>query len=275
MVQASAKNNHAFVDTSWDIGMVGPAIAFPQLFTINKANVAYPKLLSKHQAKSIDYVKKFSENRRKYLNHLHEKSETIFPVVESILKKHRIPEEFKILMAIESGFNANAVSTAGAIGYWQFMNESAADYGLKIDIKKTIVVKRRNKKIKKIIVHDERTDLLKSTHAAARYLRDRSLNLNQDWLLVAASYNCGVGNVWKAMKRTGKASPSFWDIEKYLPEETRNYVMNFITLNVIFKNYSAYEKGRLYFQDELIPIEIKNTVAEQTNCELEMVASKL
>ena len=74
-------------------------------------------------------------------------------------------------------------------------------------------------------------------------------NLNNDWLLVAASYNWGVGNVWNAMQRTGKPRPSFWDIKNYLPAETKSYVMNFIALNVVFKNYENFKKGNLCFKD--------------------------
>ena len=68
-----------------------------------------------------------------------------------------------------------------------------------------------------------------------------------DLLLIVASYNCGVGNVWDAMKKTGKPDPDFWDIKDYLPAETRAYVMNFITLNVIFHNYDKFENNTLLF----------------------------
>ena len=70
---------------------------------------------------------------------------------------------------------------------------------------------------------------------------------------MVASYNCGVGNVWEAMKKTGKAEPDFWDIKDYLPAETRAYVMNFITLNVIFHNYEKFENNTLLFS----PVKIK------------------
>ena len=73
--------------------------------------------------------------------------------------------------------------------------------------------------------------------------------------LVAASYNCGVGNVWNAMRQSGKANPSFWDIKNYLPAETRAYVMNFITLNVIFNNYEKFAKNTLTFAPEKVMID--------------------
>ena len=87
---------------------------------------------------------------------------------------------------------------------------------------------------------------------AAKYLRERCRNLNNKLLLIVASYNWGVGNVWHAMEKTGKANPTFWDIKKYLPAETKAYVMNFITLNVIFNNYDKFAKNQLVFTPDVI-----------------------
>jgi hypothetical protein len=90
--------------------------------------------------------------------------------------------------------------------------------------------------------------------------------LNNDWLLVAASYNCGIGNVRKAIKKSGMECATFWDVQQYLPKETRNYVMNFITLNVIFENYDSYEQGTLCFRDQIFtPVdkEINNQHCEE------------
>jgi membrane-bound lytic murein transglycosylase D len=95
---------------------------------------------------------------------------------------------------------------------------------------------------------DERKNFSKSTYTAARYLKDRMRNLDNDWLLIAASYNWGVGNVWNAMQRTGKKNPTFWDIKNYVPAETKAYVMNFIALNVIFKNYEKFRTNTLCFK---------------------------
>jgi membrane-bound lytic murein transglycosylase MltF len=84
--------------------------------------------------------------------------------------------------------------------------------------------------------------------------------------LVVASYNCGVGNVWNAMEKTGKADPTFWDVKNYLPSETRSYVMNFIALNVIFNNYEKFVNNTLCFK----PIVAK---AENTTEELDEPSS--
>ena len=250
---------------------------------VKKANVVYPAILSGHEEQSAGYVEKFSQARKDYLIRTFNRSKKLFPKAVAILKKYNIPSEFRVLLALESGFNANAVSKAGAVGYWQFMDEVAREYGLKIETRvKAPKVKagkgKKNKqktetasvvKNKKLTVTDERKNFLKSTHAAARYLKDRGRNLNNDWLLIAASYNCGVGNVWNAMERTGKANPTFWDIKDLLPAETRTYVMNFIALNVVFHNYEAFTRNKLCFRDE-----ISNwPLPEEELCEEEFVTA--
>jgi hypothetical protein len=235
-------------------------------YITKEANVVFPDLLCGNEEQSLDYIEKFSANRRAYLIRTYTKSKQFFPKAVTILNKHSLPEEFKVLLALESAFNGNAVSKAGAVGYWQIMDEVAKEYGLKYaphlsaaekkrqlkELKKAHV-KKGNKKIKKLNIKDDRKDFVKSTYAAARYLKDRSRNLNNDPLLVVASYNCGVGNVWSAMEKTGKDSPSFWDLKNYLPAETRAYVMNFITLNVIFNNYEKFTNNTLIFK----PIKVK------------------
>ncbi len=221
-----------------------------------EANVVFPEVLSGNENESLEYIEKFSENRRAYVIRTYNRSKKYFPKVSAILKKYDLPDELKMLMALESAFNANAVSRAGAVGYWQFMDDVAREYGLKYVPRNSGTVKLiRNKKgkvIKKIIVkkpggRDDRKNFNKSTHAAARYLKDRGRNLDNDLLLMVASYNCGVGNVWEAMKKTGKTDPDFWDIKEYLPSETRAYVMNFITLNVLFHNYEGFSNNSLSF----------------------------
>ena len=224
-----------------------------------EANVIYPNIFSGNEKESIAYVEKFSVARKEYLVRTFKRSKKFFPKAVSILKKHNIPAEFAVLLALESGFNANAVSGAGAVGYWQIMDEVAKEYGLRIAEKENIATKKKKAFVKEKSTHkknkaqaDDRKNFIKSTYAAARYLKDRSRNLNSDWLLIAASYNCGVGNVWNAMERSRKKNPDFWDIKNYLPAETRAYVMNFITLNVIFKNYENFAKNHLYFKQVTI-----------------------
>lgn len=204
----------------------------------------FPALLEGNEKYSAGYIQDFARTRRGYLIRTWTRGKYFFPKVKTILKKYRVPEEFMVLIALESGFNAKARSKAGAYGYWQIMDNVALEYGLRIVKGKTAAAKGKQ-------VVDDRTNFSRSTSAAARYLRDRMRNLNNDPLLIAASYNWGVGNVWNAMERTGLKNPTFWDIKKYLPAETRSYVMNFITLNVIFHNYDEFLNNSLVFEPSL------------------------
>jgi membrane-bound lytic murein transglycosylase MltF len=244
-------------DTSRKISFTGLDKTNSSIVVIQEANVVFPEILAGNEEKSISYIEKFSSTRKSYLINTYNRGKKLFPKAETILKKYNVPLEFKVLLALESGFNANAISSAGAVGYWQFMDEVAREYGLKIASKVKVDKKgkhakslaKNKKQVMKLVGADDRKNFNKSTHAAARYLKDRGRNLDNDWLLIAASYNCGVGNVWNAMERCGKKSPDFWDIKKYLPAETQAYVMNFITLNVIFNNYEAFTKNALCFKD--------------------------
>ena len=229
------------------------------------SNVIYPSLLLDHREASLQYVQQFSDRRREYLINTYKKGTKYFSKITTVLKKYNVPQELKVLIALESGFNANAVSSAGAKGYWQFMDEVAVEYGLKICSTKTAAATAvkavKGKVAVKVKQTDDRTNFTKSTNAAARYLRDRLKNLDNDVLLVVASYNCGIGNVWEAMKKSGIANPDFWDIKKYLPAETRSYVMNFIALNVIFNNYDKFLENNMVFNDVVIPLQ--QTVAQK------------
>jgi membrane-bound lytic murein transglycosylase D len=224
----------------------------PNSFTrtvVKEANIIYPSSLQAHMDESLDYVQKFSNKKRDYLIRTYQRGKKYFPKVAVVLKSYHLPEELKVLIALESAFNPNAVSGAGAVGYWQIMDEVAKEYGLQIVDKKNASNPKNKKK-------DDRKNFTKSTLAAAKYLRDRCKNLNNDLLLIVASYNWGVGNVWQAMKKTGKSNPDFWDIKKYLPAETKSYVMNFIALNVIFENYDNFVKNKLVFNSESIEVPV-------------------
>lgn len=233
-------------------------------------NVVFPSILIGNEAASADYIANFSSQRRDYLIRTFNKGKRFFGKAAAILKKYQLPQELKILLALESGFNGNAVSKAGAVGYWQFMDETAKEYGLRIVAQPSKEQKGKAAKVKlsadslaklrKLHAKDERRNFSRSTHAAARYLRDRSRNLNNNWLLIVASYNCGVGNVWDAMAKSGKPNPTYWDIKDYLPAETRGYVQNFIALNVIYNNYDKFMAQKLTFKPTLVKAE--QSVAE-------------
>lgn len=156
-----------------------------------------------------NYIILYAEKNPARLERLLGLAEYYFPFVEEVLRGYGLPLELKYMIVIESAFNPTATSRAGAKGMWQFMYTSGKNYGLKINS-----------------YVDERMDPYKATEAAAKYLRD-SYNVFHDWNLAISSYNCGPGNVTKAIRRAG-GKTGFWEIYPYLPRETRNYVPAFV-----------------------------------------------
>ena len=144
-------------------------------------------------------------------------SNLYFPIFEEALDREGLPLEFKYLSIVESALNPIAVSRVGATGIWQFMYNTGLQYNLKVNS-----------------YTDERRDPIKSTHAACQYFKDM-YNIYGDWLLVIAAYNCGAGNVNKAIKRSG-GKTNFWDIMNYLPNETKNYVPAFIAITYVMEH---------------------------------------
>ncbi len=144
-----------------------------------------------------------------------------FPMFEEALYKYKLPMELKMLPVIESALVPRAESRVGAVGLWQFMSRTGKAYGLEVS---SFV--------------DERCDPVKSTDAACRYLRDM-YRIYGDWTLVIASYNCGAGNVNKALARVPNAK-TYWDIYEYLPRETRGYVPQFIAATYAYTYHKAH-----------------------------------
>jgi membrane-bound lytic murein transglycosylase D len=138
-----------------------------------------------------------------------------FRMIEKILVGYNLPPELKYLAVIESDLKSDALSWAGARGPWQLMPETGRELGLKVTTH-----------------YDERTNLSKSTHAAAKYLRDLYGELG-DWLLVIAAYNGGQARVESAIRRTG--SRDFWRLQYSLPAESRNHVKKFIATHYIME----------------------------------------
>ena len=143
------------------------------------------------------------------------------PIFEEALEAYQIPLELKYLPVIESALNPRAVSRVGATGLWQFMLATGKQYNLKIN---SLV--------------DERRDPIKASYAAAHLLSDL-YKVFGDWNLVIAAYNCGPGNVSKAIQRSG-GSKDYWHIYPYLPRETRGYVPAFIAANYMMTYYSLH-----------------------------------
>ena len=156
-----------------------------------------------------NYIILYSEKMPTKMAHMLGLCQYYMPIFDETFNKHDLPEELKAMAIIESGMNPLAVSRAGAKGMWQFMYATAKMYGLHID---SFV--------------DERMDPFKAADAAARYLQD-AYEIFGDWNLAIASYNCGAGNVNKAIRRSG-GKRAFWDIWPYLPRETRGYVPAFV-----------------------------------------------
>ena len=168
-----------------------------------------------------NYIILYSEKMPTKIKHILGLCRYYMPKYQEILNKYDLPEELKAMAVIESALNPVAVSRAGAKGMWQFMYYTAKMYGLHID---SFV--------------DERLDPFKSADAAARYLQD-AYEMFGDWNLAIASYNCGAGNVNKAIRRSG-GSREFWDIYPFLPRETRGYGPAFVGALYTMKYYKEH-----------------------------------
>lgn len=164
---------------------------------------------------AVSFVQNYIKKNEKGFKEMKKWAAPYFNMMDEVLSAHGIPKELKYLAVIESGLRYNAISWAGAVGPWAFMPAAARQYGLSIS--------RHN---------DERLDYYKSTHAAARFLTDLYVRYG-DWLLVVAAYNCGPGNVSKAIKKCG--STDFWKLQYYLPDESMNHVKKFIGTHYIFE----------------------------------------
>lgn len=164
------------------------------------------------------FIDRYNNRLRKQVSYMLASSNFYIPLFEEALDAYDIPIELKYLPIIESALNPSAVSRAGASGLWQFMIGTGKIYGLESN---SLV--------------DERRDPIKSTWAAARYLKEL-YGIYKDWNLVIAAYNCGPGNVNKAIRRSG-GKTDYWTIYEYLPRETRGYVPAFIAANYVMTYY--------------------------------------
>ncbi|NDC42937.1 MAG: hypothetical protein EBZ77_15530 [Chitinophagia bacterium] len=167
-----------------------------------------------------NFVKAYLEQHSRTLSSVQTACNAPFAVIDNILDGRKMPRELKYLAVIESALNNNARSHAGAVGPWQLMESTAKMLGL--NVSRTV---------------DERKDLAKSTDAASRYL-DLLYNDLNDWLLVIAAYNSGPVPVHRAIEKTG--SHNFWDIKKYLPQETQGHVLAFLATATIFENFGKF-----------------------------------
>lgn len=165
-----------------------------------------------------EYIDRYAVKLRNQVSVMLAANNFYMPLFEEALDAYDLPLELKYLPIIESALKPTARSRAGALGLWQFMLKTGRLYGLESN---SLV--------------DDRLDPIKATWAAARYLREM-YDIYQDWHLVIAAYNCGPGNVNKAIRRAGGAT-DYWSIYNYLPRETRGYVPAFIAANYIMNYY--------------------------------------
>ncbi|MFC2087322.1 transglycosylase SLT domain-containing protein [Bacteroidota bacterium] len=168
-----------------------------------------------------NFIHVYTKERRDKVEKIIGLTDYYFPMFEEVLDYYDLPLELKYMPIIESALDPNAISRVGATGLWQFMYHTGKAYKLEIN---SLV--------------DERRDPIASTHAAVKYLNDLYAMYN-DWILAIAAYNCGPGNVNKAIRRTG-GQRNYWSIYYYLPRETRGYVPAFIAALYVFNYYQEH-----------------------------------
>lgn len=163
------------------------------------------------------FINYFTVRNRDYTRMVLARQDMYFPMFDEALEKHNMPEDIKYLAIIESGLNPSARSRVGASGLWQFMPATGKEFQLYI-----------NSHV------DDRLDPEKSTDAALRYLKALNRRYN-NWELALAAYNCGPGNVNKAIRRSG-GKRTFWGIYRYLPRETRSYIPQFQAIMYVLRH---------------------------------------
>lgn len=185
-------------------------------------------------------IKSFLKNRRSSLERLMSLSDYYFPMFEQEMSNQKIPLEIKYLAIIESALNPKARSRAGATGLWQFMYATGKSYGLEV-----------NNYV------DERSDPIRSTKAAAKYLNEL-YKIFGDWDLTLAAYNSGPGNVTKAIRRSN-GKTNYWNLRPYLPRETAGYVPAFLATLYIFEyakehGFKPQKRANHLFQTDTIRV---------------------
>lgn len=187
------------------------------------------------------FVNYFTVRDRDYTREMLRRKALYFPIFEKYLAKYDLPEELKYLPIIESGLNPKAVSGPRAVGLWQFMAPTGKEQGLEIDW-----------------YIDERMDPEKATEAACKYI-SWLYKIFDDWKLTLAAYNSGIGNVKRAIRRSGYKN-DFWEVYRYLPGETRSYVPQFAAM-VYAMEYA--DEHNIFVDDALYPVDVEEIMVNQ------------
>ena len=187
---------------------------FKSLFSASAFDPSKP-YVAQINPQAVPFVQEYIEKRGADLEKMKVWGKPYFDMYDGILSQYGLPKELKYLSVVESSLLPNLVSVAGAAGPWQIMASEAQRMGLKVTSKV-----------------DERRNYLKSTHAAAKILKELYSQFN-DWILVIAAYNCGQGRMRQAIRKAG--SRNFWDLQAFLPLETRNHVKKFIGTHYAFE----------------------------------------
>lgn len=182
------------------------------------------------------YIEMYTNRRRDLVSYMLSLGDYYYPMFEEALDRYNLPLELKYLPVIESALNPVAVSRMGATGLWQFMLQTGKQYQLEVN---SLV--------------DERRDPYKATEAAAKYLHDL-YQIYGDWNLVIAAYNCGPGNVNKAIARSG-GRKDYWEIYYNLPRETRGYVPAFIAASYVMNYHNDHRICPQETANELIALD--------------------
>lgn len=186
---------------------------FKSLFVNNRFDVSAP-YEAQLNPRALSFVQEYVRRQGKALEKMKTWGKPYFDLYDNILANYGLPKEMKYLSVIESNLGSRLISWAGAVGPWQLMPYEARRFGLRVG------------------AVDDRTDYYKSTHAAARLMKELYTEF-EDWLLVVAAYNGGAGRVRQAMRKAG--SRDFWNLQYFLPEETRNHVKKFIGTHYVFE----------------------------------------